>query len=551
MESKKSIKDVLKYGVASLAFVGATYLGANVSAPNQVYAEEPAKQEQTVDMKDGKNCHTVEVCEKPKEQPKPAPKKAPKGPKKAPKKQPKDTPCEYNTTLKTVGAKGEEVGLSNIYGPEAACSYRTADINAGQEYILTASGNKYFTAMPILDVPENAEVKRAFYNSKGQIQSIVFKAKGNVVLQSILNDNDAEDLELIVKKAEAKVEPPKKEDFTPVPAPKPVEQPKPTPVVTEESDVEFDFAVEADMGYIQNTQDLSGSQITSAGFRTGVVVIPSLKLNKNVSLGAYGKFGYINYPSIEINGAATEGNAATEHQFGGGLLLNIKGNKDKASHAGDLKVVFGGGYLGTVQQMNYMGYHFEQNQNGGDFMLAVNAPRLIYADKDGTGFGLEGSTNGRILKTNQDGPGGSFDRGSRFDMKGNLAAVYTHANTIRVKAGLGGTSIDSLLVDAGRKNGSHLVLGIGSPDGESLGWEIEGTLPLPYGVDNDEYGAKASLRLGNLQIGAEGKMYTMPTATGNGDTAENQTIYTGAKASYSTDLDMGLMKAVNGLFGGN
>ena len=549
MESKKSILNVLKYGAASLAVAGATYLGAHVLTPNYAHAEEPARQEQAADMKSGKfdiveKDKKAEYCNVPPAKPALKIDPKPKGKKKAP--EAPETPCTFDTAVRTVGDKPLFLPLTSPYG--ADCTLKAAKLNAGEDYVIVAPAGRYFEKEFGIDNIDGLVLKYTVRDAKHRIIGFVVTPSQNAMVKNYLDGNDEEDLELKIIKAEAKVETPKKEDFTPVPAPKPVEQPKPTAAVVEEES-DFDFAAEADMGYVQNTQDLSGSQITSSGFRTGVVIAPSFRLSKNVSLGADGKFSYINYPSIEVDGATAAGNAATEHQFGGGLLLNIKGNNDKASPAGDLKVVFGGGYLGTVQQMNYMGYHFEQNQNGGDFFLAVNAPRLIYADKDSTGFGLEGSVNGRILKTSQDGPGGSFGRGSRFDMKGNIAAFYTHPNTIRVKAGLGGTSIDSLLVDAGRKNGSHLVLGIGSPDGEAIGWEIEGT--LPYGVDNDEYGAEARLSLGNLQLGAEGKMYNMPTGTGNGDTAENQTIYTGLKASYSTDFDMKLVKMLNHIFGGN
>lgn len=570
MKNKNGLKYALRYVTSvtsALIGIGAG-VAINAITPNYAYAEEPAKQEQTVDMKSVKgkrNCHTIpaqearEVCEnetpkaQPKAEPKPAPKKEPKKtPKKTPKKEPTDTgKCEYNTVLKTTGAKSEIVPLYNNYGEEAVCTYRAADLNEGQEYMLTASGNKYFTKEPIVDNKDNVKFLKMFYDAQNHLKGVVFRANGDFMMQYVFDGNDMEDLEGKVKKAEAKKEEPKKEDFTPVPAPK-KEEPK-TPVVVKEEKSELledlDIAAAVDMGYVQNTQDLSGSQITYSGLRAGVIVVPSLKLSEHASLGIYGKYAHTNFPSVDVNGASAEGSHALEHEFGGGLLLNIKGSKDKTSHAGDLNVLFGGGYLGRIQQMDYMGYSFEQNQNGGDFMLAVNAPRLIATDGY-NGFGLEGAINGRVLRTSQDGPAGQYDRGTRVDIKGNAALNLTLANAVKLKAGVGGTSMDSLLPGAGRRNGSHLLVGIGSPDGEEgIGWAIEGR--FPYGVDNDEWGAEALIRLGRFTLGAEGKMYIMPTATGNGDSAGNQSAFVGITAGYSTDYDMALVRLLNKIFGGN
>lgn len=562
MKNKNGLEYALRYAASAIIGIGA---GVAIGAitPNYAYAEDkPAKQEQSVDMKSdvkGKKCHKVDVCEDetPNVEPKPAPKKEPKKktPKKTPKKEPVDGgKCKYDTVLKTVGAKSEVVPLYNNYGEEAVCTYRAADLNESQEYMLTASGNRYFTKKPIVDNKDNVKFLKMFYDAQNHLKGVVFRANGDFMLQYVFDGNDVEDLEGKVKKAEAKKEEPKKEDFTPLPTPKKEEPKKEASVVEEESEESklaenLDFAAEATMGFMQNTQDLSGSQVNYSGLRTGVIVVPSLKLSEHASLGVYGKYAHTNFMKVDVNGSSTEGSKAYEHEFGSGLVLNIKGSKDKSSHAGDLNVVFGGGYLGRIQQMDYMGYSFEQNQNGGDFMLAVNAPKLFYADSD-NGFGLEGAINGRVLRTKQDGPAGSYDRGTRVDFKGNAALNLTLANAVKLKAGVGGTSMDSLLPDAGRRNGSHLLVGIGSPDGyDGVGWAVEGT--FPYGVDNDEWGAEALVKLGRFTLGAEGKMYVMPTATGNGDSAGNQSAFIGVTAGYSTDFDMLLVKGLKKIFGGN
>lgn len=558
---ESTVFNVIKHGAAAIAVAGATYLGAYLAAPNYAYAGEEKSNvaEMNSDKFDlvpkDKKKEYCDVKEQKPEAKKDSPK--PKGKKKAP--EPKDD-C-YNLTLKEAG--GKELPLENKYGDDGKCSYRSAQIEAGKEYVLSLNdANEFFNDMPVAEPYSNIETARTFYDSNGRARTIAFKTKGDISLTANLtNKNGAieidDELELVVKKAEAKKEEPKKEDFTPVPAPKPVEQqpPAPTPVAEEESELDADIAAQVDISYVQNTQDLSGSQIDYSGLRTGLVVAPSLRLSENASLGVYGKYAHTNFPSVEVNGVSSEGSKALEHEFGGGLLLNIKGNKDKTSRAGDLKVVIGGGYLGTIQQMEYMGYSFEQNQNGGDFMVAFNAPRLIYhpdgtdTNEDVNGVGLEGSANGRILRTSQNGPAGSYDRGARFDIKGNLALNATFANKIKAKLGWGGTSMDSLLVDTGRRNGSHLLVGIGSPDGEGFGWAVEGT--VPYGVDNDEFGAEACMSYNNMRFCADGRRYSMPTGTGNGDSAGNEAIYTGMKASYSTDFDMALVRGLNRIFGGN
>lgn len=547
--------DAVKYGAASLVFAGATYLGAYILTPNYAYAEETKSD--VVDMNtdvQGKRCRDVKVCDEngqpKKEQPKAEPKKQPKKePKKAPKKAPKKTPveggkCEYNTVLKTVGAKSEAVALYNNYGPDAACSYRAADINAEQEYILSA-GDKYFIAMPAAEPEGNIDAKKTFYDASGRIKSIVFTAKGKLTIESKISENDIEDLELKVKKAEAKKEEPKKEDFVPVPAPK--QEPKePFKQAQEEPETELseimDFNAAATAGFRQSILDASGSQSVYTGFETGIIVVPSFKLGDGWKLSPFGKYIHTNFPSLMVNGVSSGDSNALEHEFGGGMLLSYKADTDINSHLGDLSFVFGGNYLQKLQEVDYLGYTFEQNQQGGELMLAVDAPGLFYPS-DEVSVGMEGSVNGQILRASLKYPGGNDDRGTRADVKGYGALNLTHNNWLRFKAGLGGSSIESMLPDAGRLNGSHLVLGVEAVNDGELGWGFESS--VPYGPQHDEYGGEAYVRLNGFKVSAEGKLYAKPTSTGNGDSTNDQNIYGGLKAGYSTDFDMMFVKGLD------
>jgi hypothetical protein len=568
-----SIWKGIKYYTAPIALG----LGLLYGAQNPAYAQDAGKKDiavidMYVEKADGQHCVPVvdQICDgknpAKKDKKAPAKKKGTKKPGKGkgkvkakPKPQPKPTPqapikvakddC-YNLLLGHVDSNDNYFD-DNITPTEGdtKCSLGTATIDKELRYVLSANNKGEYFKSVTSDAPDAYTLVDEVRDNNGNLEAVIFKAskpmklKTNVVNRYGTPETD----ELAIQVLEPKP--------VPISAPQVTEKPvvkedkgkitetieeitiectenctngKAPETKTKKSVVEAAGAVHA--GYLQNTlkrPDIA-KPVEYGAVNTGAMLGVGFNLSDNVQLMPLGRFSY------------TKGENVEGMNYSGDLVLRLHADNDQKSNIGNAEMFFGAGYLGERKNVKEGSFNSKQNNQGGEFILHLNAPRLFSASED-FNAGLEAGTNVGYLTLNENGKANGSEirwnvyAGPNFMFNKDKTKLYL------LFEGSGNTNVEN---GKYKYFGYHLDLGFEHKLTDKVALGAEGFIPVDM-EHNDEYGGRAYVTVRPAEFSVVGKHYNADSKLECGP--QNQSgNYFGAEVKLSTE---GLLDKVLDKFG--